>query len=392
MQTTPTTLVQFSADQLRARSGRKWHEYAADVLPAWVAETDFAVPEPIREALRRVTDEASYGYEVSSLYPNLAAAFAEYMQRRFGWRPVGDRVVPVADLVQALFTAVAAFTEPGQGVVLQTPIYPPFQNAVRETGRRLAWNPLVDNGSTFEVDAAQLAEVFGDKAPLLLLCNPHNPTGRVLELKELEAIAKLAVERDLVVVADEVHADLVYSGHTHIPFASLSPEVAALTVTITSATKAYNIPGLRCGVMHFGSNALRERFRAVFPDRMLGVVNRFGIEATLIAWRECGTWLDEVMSVLDVNRSRLSEFFSSELPAVRWYPPQATYLAWLDCRELGLGDEPPQQFFLDRSRVALSDGVDFGPGGEGRVRLNFGTSPTILEDILARIAKAVPDQ
>jgi cystathionine beta-lyase len=218
------------------------------------------------------------------------------------------------------------------------------------------------------------------------LCNPHNPTGRVLERQQLEAIAALAVERDLVVVADEVHADLVYSGHTHIPFASLSPEVAAHTITITSATKAYNIPGLRCGVMHFGSERLRDRFRAAFPDRMLGVVNRFGLEATMVAWRECGGWLDEVLRVLSVNRARITDVLAAELPGVHWYPPQATYLAWLDCRSIEPGLESPRQHFLDRARVALTDGEEFGPGGEGCVRLNFGTSPEILEDILARMA------
>jgi cysteine-S-conjugate beta-lyase len=389
---TTSSLELLSADQLRARSGRKWHEYAADVLPAWVAEMDFGVPEPIREALRRATDEASYGYEASSLYPDLAAAFADYMQRRFGWRPGTGGVVPVADLVQALYTGVTAFTESGQGVVLQSPIYPPFQNAVRETGRRIVWNPLGDTGSTFKVDAAQLAEVFGQQAPLLLLCNPHNPTGRVLDRAELEAIGALAVERNLVVIADEVHADLVYAGQKHIPFASLGPEVAARTVTITSATKAYNIPGLRCGVMHFGSDALRGRFRARYPDRMLGVVNRFGIEATLVAWRECGVWLDEVLRVLSANRSRLTEFLAVELPRIRWYAPQATYLAWLDCSSLNLGDESPQRYFLERARVAPSAGADFGPGGEGRVRLNFGTSPQILDDILTRMAKSIPHQ
>jgi cysteine-S-conjugate beta-lyase len=389
---TTSSFELLSADELRARSGRKWHEYAADVLPAWVAEMDFGVPEPIRDALRRITDEASYGYEASSLYPNLAAAFAEYMQRRFGWLPNGDRVVPVADLVQALFTAVSAFTEAGQGVVLQTPIYPPFQNAVRETGRRTVWNPLTDTGSSFSVDTAHLAEVFDADAPLLLLCNPHNPTGRVLDREELEAIAGLAVERDLVVVADEVHADLVYPGQTHIPFASLSPEAAARTVTLTSATKAYNIPGLRCGLMHFGSDSLRERFRGAFPDRLLGIVNRFGIEATIVAWRECGAWLDDAMRILNMNRLRLTEFLTAELPQIGYYAPEATYLAWLDCRSLGLGDQSPHRYLLGRASVGLSDGADFGPGGEGRVRLNFGTSPEILDDILTRIAKSVPPQ
>src|SRR5262249_31124438 len=159
------------------------------------------------------------------------------------------------------YAAVAAFTERGQGVVLQTPIYPPFQTAVRDTGRRIVEHRLIDDGTRYVMDTASLADVFNAEAPLLLLCNPHNPTGRVLERSELEAIAEVAVDRQLTVVADEVHADLVYPGRQHVPFASLGPDVAAQTITLTSATKAYNIPGLRCGLMHFGSSALRERFR-----------------------------------------------------------------------------------------------------------------------------------
>jgi cystathionine beta-lyase len=390
MQTTSLELL--SADELRARSGRKWHEYADDVLPAWVAEMDFEVAEPIRIALRRIAGEAAYGYEESWLYPALAEAFAAYMQQRFGWHVGSEHVVPVADLVQALFTGVSAFTQPGQGVVLQTPIYPPFQAAVRETGRRIVESPLIDTGQRFVMDPDSLASVFDAHAPLLLLCNPHNPTGRVFERAELEAIASVVVERQLVVIADEVHADLVFlknSSHQHIPFASLGPEVAARTVTITSATKAYNIPGLRCGVMHFGSAALRERFRQAVPDRMLGIANRFGIEATLVSWRECGGWLNEVLGVLEKNRASMNVFLANEMPGVRWYPPEATYLAWLDFREVLQPTVVPQAYLLEHARVALSDGTDFGRGGEGRARLNFGTSPQVLDAILSRLAQSL---
>lgn len=387
MQTTSLALL--SAAELRARSGRKWRDYPDDVLPAWIAEMDFGTAEPIRARLRQLAEEASYGYEVSSLYPSLAETFAAYMERRFGWRPSAERLVPVADLVQALFTAVTAFTEPGQGVVLQMPIYPPFQAAVRETGRRIVENRLIDNGSRFVMDADGLASLIGADVPLILLCNPHNPTGRVFSRAELTALAQVVVERDLVVVADEVHADLTYPETTFVPFASLGPEVAARTVTITSATKAYNIPGLRCGVMHFGSSELRARFRRAVPDRMLGIVNQFGIEATMVAWRDCFSWLSEVMSVLAANRSRLSEFFAAELPGVAFHPPEATYLAWLDVRSTLPPAVSAQNYVLEQARVALSEGADFGTGGEGRVRLNFGTSPQILEEMLQRLATAL---
>jgi cystathionine beta-lyase len=266
------------------------------------------------------------------------------------------------------------------------PIYPPFINSVVEQGRRIVEHTLIDNGSRFVLDSASLPRVVNARTRVLMLCNPHNPTGRVFERPELEAIANAAVEHDLVVLADEVHADLVYPGRKHVPFASLGSDVAARTITITSATKAYNIPGMRCGLMHFGSSALRERFRARIPDRLLGKVNRFGVQATVVAWREGAAWLQDVMKVLERNRERVHRFVSSELPKVRYYSPEASYLAWLDCRGLEL-NEPAYQFFLEHARVAMNDGAEFG--APAHVRLNFATSPAILNEILERLTTAV---
>ena len=382
------TRFELSVAELRARPGTKWHRYTDDVLPAWIAEMDFDVAEPIQAAIRDLADERAYGYEDDRSDQLLAQAFADYMLQRFGWHAGVDHLVPVADLVQALFVAVSAFTARGQGVVLQTPIYPPFINAVRETGRHIVEHRLVDDGQRFVLDATTLPAVFDADAPLLLLCNPHNPTGRVFQRDELEAVAAVAVERKLVVVADEVHADLVYPGQQHIPFASLGADVAARTITITSATKAYNVPGLRCGLMHFGSQELRERFRASFPDRLLGKVNRFGREATIAAWRGGAPWLERVLEVLDANRARVSRYLAAELPEVGHHSPEATYLAWLDCRSLAL-PVSPHAFLLEHARIALNDGHEFGPPGRGCVRLNFATAPSILDEILERLVSAV---
>ena len=373
--------------ELRARPGAKWHHFADDVLPAWIAEMDYDVAAPIQTAAQRLLDQHAYGYDVGSEQA-LADAFADYMRLRFNWDVGTDWVVPVADLVQAQFAAVSAFTRPGQGVVLQTPIYPPFINAVLETGRRVVEHPLRDTGERFVSDTATLADRFTSDAPLILLCNPHNPTGRMFERDELEAIAELAVQRKLVVVSDEVHADLTYGAARHIPFATLGPHVAARTITVTSATKAYNIPGLRCGLLHFGSEALRERFRAVFPDRLLGKVSRLGLEATIAAWRDGWPWLEQVRRTLTANRQRLSGRLADELPAIGFHAPEATYLAWLDCRPLGLS-EPADAFFLREARVGLNDGEKFGPPGVGHVRLNFATSPTLLDQIVDRMVGAV---
>jgi cystathionine beta-lyase len=259
---------------------------------------------------------------------------------------------------------------------------------VRETGRRIVEHRLVDDGTRFVSDGASLEQVVDRDTPLLMLCNPHNPTGRVFERSELEAIANVALERDLVVVADEVHAELVYPGHQHIPFASLGPEVAARTITITSATNSFNIPALRCAVMHFGSPALKARFFARIPSRLLGSPSVTGVDATVAAWDEGQPWFDDILQYLHGNRDWLAQAVAAELPGVTMRVPEATYLAWLDCSALNLPISAGQ-FFLDRARVGLNFGETFGPDYGSFARLNFATPRPILREIVGRMADAV---
>ncbi|MDQ6772239.1 MAG: PatB family C-S lyase [Candidatus Dormibacteraeota bacterium] len=379
----------WSEADLRSRRGIKWHRYGDSVLPAWVADMDCGVAEPVQRAIERMVARHDYGYPWRPEEDALAVAFADRMRTRFGWQPEPRLVLPVADLVQAVVAMLLAFTQTGQRVVLQTPIYPPFLEAIRSTGRLLAANPLLDTGARFELDTSDLRRQLDMGAGLLLVCNPHNPTGRVFSRPELLAIAEHAVEHDLVIVCDEIHADLVYAGAEHVAMAGLGPEIAARTVTITSATKSFNIPGLRCAVMHFGSEELRRRFEAAIPPRLLGSVNSVGVEATVAAWREGDAWLEGTLRHLARNRERVGAWTQSEALELGHHPPEATYLAWLDCRALDFGAATAQRFFLQRARVGLNAGEDFGPGGEGRVRLNFATSEAILEEVLGRLAGAI---
>jgi cystathionine beta-lyase len=374
---------------MRRRRGVKWHRHGEDVLPAWIADMDFAVAEPVQRAIARLVEDGDYGYAAREREDGLEAAFADRMRARFGWGVDPERVVPVADLVQAIVASVVAFTGPGDGVVVQTPIYPPFLTAIANTGRRRVVDPLVDDGRRLALDPRSLEAVVDAGTRLLLLCNPHNPSGRAFDRAELEALARVAVERDLVIVSDEVHCDLVYPGSRHVVLASLGPEVAARTVTINSATKSFNIPGLRCGVMHFGSDELLARFRRAFPWRLLGTVGVTGVDATVAAWREGQPWLDAVMEVLRANRDRVAEWAAPLAPAIGHRPPEATFLAWLDCGGVAMGGALPQDFFLERARVGLHSGAEFGPGGETCVRLNFATSPAILEELLGRMSEAI---
>ncbi|MCC6174838.1 MAG: pyridoxal phosphate-dependent aminotransferase [Chloroflexi bacterium] len=388
-----------SLEALRARRCYKWNRYPTDVLPAWVADMDFAVAEPVQRAILQVVEQSDYGYGVGQGVRDNAtgmqAAFADRMAEHFGWEVDPDRVQLVSELIQAMYACVMTFSEPGDGIAIQTPIYPPFLNTVADLKRRLVENRLVDDGTRFTLDVEGLRRVVDNRTRILMFCNPHNPTGRVFERDELLAVGQLAVERDLIVLSDEIHADLVYPGQRHIPIASLSPEIAARTITFTSATKGFNIAGLRAALMYFGSDGLRERFFRAIPERLLGQVNVIGIDATIAAWREGQPWLDAVMARLLANRDTLAKYVAEELPGVKIRTPEATYLGWLDCRDLCRDlrlTTSPYQFFLEQAKVGLNDGADFGETGQGCVRLNFATSGEILSQILQRMGQAVQER
>jgi cystathionine beta-lyase len=379
-------LDRLSEAVLRQRTGEKWQEHPPDVLPLWVADMDYPVAEPIRRRLQRALDVGDTGYPLYPRPTKLPALFAERAARRYGWTVEPRRVELISEVVQGIYVAITQFSEPGEGVIVQTPIYPPFLGAVRKLGRTLLENPLRETDAGYVLDVDGLCEQAA-RARILLLCNPHNPTGRVLRRDELEAIARIAVEHDLVVVADEIHADLVYPGRLHIPFASLSPEAEARSITLTAGSKAFNIAGLRVALAVFGSEALKRRFVG-FERHLRGGLGGFGILALEAAWTHADPWLDEVLPYLEANRDFVAEFVHAELPGVRHFAPEGTYLAWLDCRALELAPSP-QRFFLERAKVGLSDGPTFGNPGEGFVRLNFATSRAILTRALEQMAKAL---
>ena len=387
--------IELSIEQLRARRGNKWRRFPPDVLPAPVADMDFAVPDEVQDAIESVVRLRDYGYGTGSGAregaEGLPFAFAEYASTYFDWgdhKVDPDGVLPLGDLIQGMYSSVYAFSEPGDGVVVQTPIYPPFLDTIATTGRRMVENLLVDDGTKYAVDVDGLRQVIDKETRLLMVPNPHNPTGRAFTRDELLVMAEVAVEHDLIVVSDEIHADLVYPGRKHIPFASLGADVAARTITLTSATKGFNIPGLRCALMYFGTQELKERFHRRMPARLLGYPNVIGIDATIAAWRHGQPWLKQVMTILEANRKTLTAFMATEMPGVKYRQPEATYLAWLDCRGLNISGSP-FEFFLDKAKVGLMEGANFGEAGVGCVRLNFGTSPKILEQILARLAESV---
>ena len=374
--------------ELRARLGEKWQRYPGDeVLAAWVADMDFPAAEPIRRVLGDMLEVADLGYPLNPTPLGLPTLLAERSARLFDWRFDPERVEVLTDVVQGLYVSLMVYSEEGQRTLFQPPIYPPFIAAARETRRPAVLCELVAGANGYEIDFDAFEAALTPDVRTLLLCNPHNPTGRVFTRAELERIAELAVANDLVVLSDEIHSELVFPGQRHLPIATLGPEIEERTVTFTSASKAFNIAGLRCAFAVFGSRELQARFNSI-PPHVRGGVGTMGLAATRVAWESCDDWLAGVVEYLCANRDFLADFVKRELPGVRHAPPQATYLAWLDCRELDLGGDP-FRFFLENARVALSSGKRFGPGGESFVRINFATSRAILTEILERMAKAV---
>lgn len=371
---------------LRAKRGVKWHRPGADTLPAWVADMDFPVAEPIVEAIRAVVDRGDLGYPDWPGHP-LAHAFAARMEARHGWAPDPGHVRGITDLIQALQLVLHLATEPGDGVIAHVPNYPPFLATLSTMHRPLLAAPISAQGDTWRWDAERLRrDAARGRARVLLLVNPHNPSGRAFTRAELEQFAALADELDLLVVSDEIHAELVHDPARHIPFASLSPATARRTVTVTSATKAFNIAGLRTAVAHVGPPELRRRWDAEPPD-LYGAVNVLGVEATLAAWRDGDDWLARLQAHLADRRDRVGKWVDGT-DGVEWRPPEAGYLAWLDCAGLAL-PAPAGEWFRRHAAVELSAGPEFGPGNEGCVRLNFATSGAVLDEILARMTAAL---
>lgn len=381
-------LDRYDLAALGRRTGVKWRRDGPAVVAAWIADMDFPVAPEIRASLAALIATDDLGYPDGSLDEAVRHAFAARSEKRHGLAVDPDDVLLLSDVVQGIYICLLSFTEPGDAVAMLTPTYPPFFAAVAETGRRAVCCDLVPGEGRYEVDVAGLrAAVEAAGARSLLLCSPHNPTGRCFSRAELEAIAEIACDADLVVVADEIHADLALAGATHVPFASLGSEVARRTVTLGSASKAFNIAGLRCAVAAFGSGSLRDGFEAL-PAHVRGSPSVSGMVAALTAWEQGDPWLDEVLARLSANRDRVARFVASHLDGVVHLPPEATYLAWLDLRSTGLGDDPAARLRAEAG-VALSSGHEFGAAGIGHARLNFATPAPVLEEMLDRLRSGI---
>jgi cystathionine beta-lyase len=384
---------QITISELRARGSVKWTRGGPGVIGAFVAEMDFGAAPSIQAALRDVIERADFGYLSDRAGSELADACARWQADRYGWVVDPAWIRPLPDVITGLRAAITVYSEPGSPVILPTPAYMPFLSVPQSLGREIIQVPMAaaDDGRAV-LDLAGIDAAFKRGGGLLILCNPCNPVGRVYEAAELAAVADVVAANHGRVFADEVHAPLIYPGGAHRPYAAISELTAAHTVTATSASKGWNLPGLKCAQLILSN----DNDAALWSEDAYSYehgASTLGVQASAAAYRGGGRWLDEVVAYLDGSRRLLADLLREQLPDVRYQPPEGTYLAWLDCRGLfaagGDGAASPADFFLAKAQVILTDGADCGDAGRGHVRLNFATPRPILAEIVRRLAGAV---
>lgn len=364
----------------------KWHRYGDDVLPMWVADMDFRAPEPVIRALQERVAHGVFGYGTppDELREVIVARLAEH----YDWQVSEDELIFYPGVVPAFNLACHALASPGQGVLIQTPVYPPILSAPGDAGMTNDEMQLSrQQDGNYDIDFDLFQRTINDRTRLFILCNPHNPVGRVFRREELERMAEICLRRDIVICSDEIHCDLLLDGHVHTPIAALSPEVAASTVTLMAPSKTYNIAGLKSSVAIVQNRELRKQLGSVRQGLMSGV-NVLGYTAALAAYRDGQGWLDSVLRYLEANCDIAMDFVERNLPGVTMGRPEGTYLAWLSCHESAIPGNP-HTFFLEEAKVALNDGATFGRGGEGFVRLNFGCPRATLIEGLRRMKHAL---
>jgi len=380
----------------RQTDSAKWRWYDEDVLPLWVADMDFVSPEPVIRALQERVAHGVFGYGMPP--EGLCEVIQERLAQLYGWRVETDEIIFLPGVVTGFNKVCHAIGAPGDEILVETPIYPPMLTAPGNARRVCKTVPMVEGDERYERDLDAFEQAITERTSLLLLCSPHNPLGRVFERDELESMAEICLRHDVVICSDEIHCDLIFQGHAHIPTAALSPEVAAQTITLFAPSKTYNVAGLSCSVAVIQNPELREQFDKAGAG-LVSHVNVLGYAAALAAYRDGQEWLDAVLAYMEANRDYLLEYIAAHMPAIKCKKPEGTYLAWLDCREAGIpgnsrgGVGPhgttPHEFFLEQARVALNDGTRFGKDGEGFVRLNFGCPRATLTEALERMKRAL---
>jgi len=386
--------VKYNFDEVierRKTDSSKWDNVvnlfgSEDVLPMWVADMDFRIPEPIVEAVVKRAQHPIYGYTITA---GALRSVIDRLYRKYGWKVEPEWIIITPGVVPAVNAAVKAFSGEGGSVIIQSPAYPPFWTSATNNKCVGVANQLVQKGETYEVDFDDLEAKFASsRAKSMILCNPHNPVGRVFREDELRRMGEIALRHGAVMISDEIHCELVLKGHKHIPFASLSPEFQNNSVTCFAASKTFNIAGMHCSVAIIPNEELRKRFNEA-RGGIMGTPDFLAVYAMAAAFDHGDEWLEQALDYIQANVDYARKYFAERIPRVRPVKPEGTYLLWLDCRGLGMDAKALRKFFNEEAKVGLNDGVTFGPGGEGFQRMNLACPRALLEEGLRRIEKAV---
>lgn len=387
--------MQYHFDEIINRKGtgcEKWDGAAEaggnpDALPMWVADTDFRCPTPVVEAVTARAAHGIFGYCQEN--PRFQQVTAQWQRERHGW-DIGDGTILFSSsVVPAIFTAVQAFTQPGDKVIVQRPVYYPFMAAVEDQGRMVSNNALILKEGHYEIDFDDLERRASDPdAKLMILCSPHNPVSRVFTRDELTKIGSICRKHDVVLFSDEIHGDIVFQGHRHIPIASISSEIAQICLTAVSPSKTFNVAGLRAAAVIIHNPELLEKFQIVLRRNRSASLSVFGQAAYIAAYGHCADYADQLVAYLQENVAYLQDFLEDHMPKIHLIRPEGTYLMWLDCRELGLEDEALEHFFAWDAGLALDMGSWFGPEGSGFARMNIACPKAYLQQAMRQLLAA----
>jgi cystathionine beta-lyase len=370
----------------RSTDSLKWGTHPPEVIPMWVADMDFPVPDAVMRVLRERVDHGIFGYAKHPL--ELIEVICERLLQLYGWNVAFEAITFTPGVVPGFNLAIRALARPDGEVLIQTPVYPPFLKVASHFGLNTKINELQRSAEgSYGIDFDAFQNAIGSTTRTFLFCNPHNPVGRVFRPDELSRMAEICLRNQVIIVSDEIHCDLVFQGHRHIPIASLDPEIAQHTITLMAPSKTFNIAGLECSFAIIPDANLRRKYEAARAGMVPGS-NLLAYVAALAAYREGHSWLEALLRYLEANRDLIVEYVTNRLPSLSMPRPEGTFLAWLDCREPGFPGNPAS-FFLKHARVALNDGKRFGQGGEGFVRLNFGCPKSVLLEGLDRMAAAL---
>jgi cystathionine beta-lyase len=387
--------MQYNFDEIIDRTGtgsikhdlREKIFHTPDVIPMWVADMDFKTPQFIMDALRARLDHEILGY--THIPEAFYRAIVNWNQNRNQWNVQPDWISFAPGVVPALNLLVMAFTKPGDDIIVQPPVYFPFFSAVTQHGRNLVRNPLAYVQGEYRMDFEDLESKITQRTRMLFLCSPHNPTGNVWSLADLNELAKICIRNNIIIVSDEIHADLIYPGQHHYPLAAISEAIASHTITCMSASKTFNLAGLSTAYLIISNAGLKRQYDEVLERVHVGAGNIFGYIATQAAYEHGLPWLEQLMSYLEGNLRYLQRFVAEHIPKIHVVNPSATYLVWLDCRTLGMEPEELRSFMIHKAGVGLNNGPQFGKEGEGFQRINIACPRTLLHEALVRMSSAV---